>query len=148
MIFITVVTNVFNFLDNMDGLAAGLGSIVLFLLALFVVEMQLYMLAKFGIGLAVALIGFLVFNFPPVKIFLGDVGGLMVGFVVGVISVAMLHGAVAASIETDLKPQHLAPLVSLVVPLYDLVSVIVIRLHRRAYPWVGDHNHISYRLVR
>ena len=147
-IFITAVTNAFNFLDNMDGLAAGLGSIVLFVLALFAVEMQLYMLAKLGIGLAAALTGFLVFNFPPAKIFLGDAGGLMVGFVVGVISVAMLHGAAAAPIETDLKPQHLAPLVPLVVPLYDLVSDIVIRLHRRAYPWVGDHNHISHRLVR
>ena len=146
-LFITAVTNAFNFLDNMDGLAAGLGSIVLLFLGIYSVEIGYDSLAFLCAGLAAALAGFLVFNFPPARIFMGDAGGLFIGFVVGTTAVALIRQAhLGRAIEFEFL--HLAPLLPLTVALYDFVSVIVIRLHHRSFPWIGDHNHISHRLVR
>ena len=146
-LFITAVTNAFNFLDNMDGLAAGLGSIVLLFLGIYAMEIGYDSLAFLSVALAAALAGFLVFNFPPARIFMGDAGGLFVGFVVGTITVALIRQAhLVQAVEFELL--HLTPRLTLTVALYDFVSVIVIRLRHRSFPWIGDHNHISHRLVR
>ena len=144
-LFITAVTNAFNFLDNMDGLAAGLGAIVLLFLGIYAVEIGQSSAACLCIGLAASLVGFLVFNFPPAKIFMGDAGGLSIGFIVGAVSVALVR-PLGHTIEFEFF--HLAPLLILTVPLYDFVSVIAIRLYHRNVPWIGDHNHVSHRLVR
>ena len=146
-LFITAVTNAFNFLDNMDGLAAGLGSIVLLFLGIYAVEIGYDALAFLCVGLAAALAGFLVFNFPPARIFMGDAGGLFIGFVVGTTTVALIRQAhLEPAIEFEFL--QLTPLLTLTVPFYDFFSVIAIRLCHRSFPWIGDHNHISHRLVR
>ena len=146
-LFITAVTNAFNFLDNMDGLAAGLGAIVLLFLGIYAVEIGQDSAACLCVGLAAALAGFLVFNFPPAKIFMGDAGGLFIGFIVGAVSVALVRQTnLSRTIEFEFF--HVAPLLTLTVPLYDFLSVIAIRLLHRNFPWIGDHNHVSHRLVR
>ena len=146
-LFITVITNAFNFLDNMDGLAAGLGAIVLLFLGIYAVGSGQDSFAGLCVGLAAALAGFLVFNFPPARIFMGDAGGLLIGFIGGAVAVVLVRQT-GPGHATGYELLHLAPLVTLTVPLYDFVSVIAIRLHRGSLPWTGDHNHVSHRLVR
>jgi UDP-GlcNAc:undecaprenyl-phosphate/decaprenyl-phosphate GlcNAc-1-phosphate transferase len=93
-----------------------------------------------------ALLGFLAWNFPPARIFMGDSGSLVIGFILGVLTV-----------RTTFLPHDrqwaagwyavFAPVIVLAVPLYDLIVVSTIRLARGKSPFVGDTNHFSHRLV-
>jgi len=145
VLWIAALTNAFNFLDNMDGLSAGIAGIVLLLLA------GLGLAADHPSGALLCLIivgataGFLIHNFPPASIFMGDAGGLFLGFLISSASVLLSNhlGQVHAGL-----PHRLAPLLVLAVPVYDLISVSLIRLKNGVPPWIGDKNHISHRLVR
>lgn len=142
--WIVVITNAFNFLDNMDGLCAGVACVcTAFLVICGVMAGQVLVpgLACIFLG---AMLGFLVFNFPPARIFLGDAGSLLVGYMLAVVSIltSYWHSGVGH------PPFALAmPLVILAVPLYDFTSVVLIRLIERRNPLRGDQRHFSHRLV-
>ncbi|MFQ5805065.1 MAG: MraY family glycosyltransferase [Phycisphaerae bacterium] len=142
--WIVVVTNAFNFLDNMDGLSAGVASIcTAFLVICGVMAGQVLVpgLACIFLG---AMLGFLVFNFPPARIFMGDAGSLLVGYMLAVIAILTSYWESG----TSRPPFALAmPLVVLAVPLYDFTSVVVIRLFEGRNPLRGDQRHFSHRLV-
>jgi UDP-GlcNAc:undecaprenyl-phosphate GlcNAc-1-phosphate transferase len=144
VLWIAALTNAFNFLDNMDGLAAGVGVLALLVLAAVGWLAGQPQTALFCLVLAGAGLGFLVYNFPPASLFMGDAGGLFLGFGAGSASVLLAAqlGQAGASL-----PVRLAPLLALAVPVYDLVSVSLIRLRSGRPPWIGDRNHISHRLV-
>jgi UDP-GlcNAc:undecaprenyl-phosphate GlcNAc-1-phosphate transferase len=96
-----------------------------------------------------ALLGFLVFNFPPAKIFMGDGGSLVVGFLLAVLTARTTFYNPA---ETDYALGTawygvFMPLVVLAIPLYDLLVVTAIRLGQGKSPFVGDQQHFSHRLV-
>jgi UDP-GlcNAc:undecaprenyl-phosphate GlcNAc-1-phosphate transferase len=147
VLWITAVTNAFNFLDNMDGLSAGIAAVsaVSFLITTLMIE-QWFVAASLAMLLG-ALIGFLCFNFAPASIFMGDSGSLLIGFILGVLTIR----------TTFLPPGEdfaagwyavFAPVIVLAVPLYDLFVVSAIRLLKGKSPFVGDTNHFSHRLVR
>jgi len=149
VIWIVALTNAFNFLDNMDGLSAGLAVIGLVIAGLLAVAADNWAVAALCLCLAGASSGFLLYNFPRASIFMGDAGGLFLGFAVGA-ATALLSSQLAAA-QDDVAPslsRGIAPLILLGVPLYDLVTVVLIRLKQRLRPWRGDTNHISHRLVR
>lgn len=146
VLWIAGVTNAFNFLDNMDGLSAGVACVcaAMFLIAALIVG-QLFVAATLAL-LVGSLLGFLVFNFPPARIFMGDSGALFIGFVLGVLTVR----------TTYLRPDQtlaggwysvLVPVIVLALPLYDMIVVSFIRISRGRSPFVGDTNHFSHRLV-
>ena len=142
-VWIVLIINVFNFLDNMDGAAAGIASIVaaiLFTAAALSGQVFIGALALLFIG---TLLGFLVFNFPPAKIFMGDAGSLPLGFLLAVISLRTTYYHQAAS-----GPWYpvLIPLISMAVPLYDFITVTALRLSQGKSPFVGDTQHFSHRL--
>ena len=146
VLWITAITNAFNFLDNMDGLSAGVAAVCTTAFLVTALTIQQWFVAAMLALLLGALLGFLVFNFPPAKIFMGDSGSLVIGFVLGVLTVR----------TTYLRPEQtfaagwysiFAPLIVLAVPLYDLIVVSAIRLSRGKSPFVGDTNHFSHRLV-
>ena len=143
--WIVSITNAFNFLDNMDGLTAGIAIIVQLLLALIALHGNHLPAAALSLILAGATAGFLLYNFPPASIFMGDAGGLFLGFITGSLSTLLSHSSAQAGAPI---PYLFAPLAILLVPAYDLISVILIRLAKGIPPWVGDNNHISHRLVR
>jgi UDP-GlcNAc:undecaprenyl-phosphate GlcNAc-1-phosphate transferase len=148
VLWITTVTNAFNFLDNMDGLSAGVAcvcSVAFMAAAASVAPPQWFVVATLAC-LVGSLLGFLCWNFPPAKVFMGDAGSLVIGFVLGVLTVRttfLPEGAPLAGRWYAL----LAPVVVLALPLYDLVTVSLIRLSRGKSPFVGDTNHFSHRLV-
>ena len=144
-VWIVLIINVFNFLDNMDGAAAGIAAIVaaiLFTAAFTSGQVFVGALALILIG---ALVGFLVFNFPPAKIFMGDAGSLPLGFILALISLRTTYYHQAAS--GDWYPV-LIPLISMAVPLYDFLSVTFLRISQGKSPFVGDTQHFSHRLRR
>ncbi|MDA1054724.1 MAG: MraY family glycosyltransferase [Planctomycetota bacterium] len=150
VIWIVALINSFNMLDNMDGLSAGVAAIAASILAIVMLispaapRPQLFV-AGFLFVLVGALLGFLVHNRPPAKIFMGDAGSYFVGFC---IAIATLLATFAGYSETSPGPHAvLAPLCVMAVPLYDMTTVIWIRLREGRSPFEADKNHFSHRLV-
>ncbi|MBN2584722.1 MAG: undecaprenyl/decaprenyl-phosphate alpha-N-acetylglucosaminyl 1-phosphate transferase [Planctomycetes bacterium] len=144
LFWIVAITNAFNFLDNMDGLSAGVAAIALVVLAGVTAAAGQVFVPVLAVVLLGALVGFLAYNFPPASIFLGDAGSLTVGFLIAVLTV--LGEYYRPETGRSLFSPFL-PLVVLAVPLYDLTSVTLIRIARGKSPFVGDTNHFSHRLV-
>jgi UDP-GlcNAc:undecaprenyl-phosphate GlcNAc-1-phosphate transferase len=146
VLWIAAVTNAFNFLDNMDGLSAGVAAVctTAFLIATLSIG-QWFVAAGLSLLLG-ATLGFLWHNFPPARIFMGDGGSLLIGLVLGVLTVRTTY------LTPEMRWQNhwyavFAPVIVLALPLYDLIVVSIIRLMRGKSPFVGDTNHFSHRLV-
>jgi len=142
LVWFLVVTNAINFMDNMDGLAAGVGAICsgLFLVAACLNE-QWFIAAVLAL-LVGSLLAFLIFNFPPARIFMGDGGSLVIGFLLAFLTTrtTYYHGGAGWY-------GVLMPVIIMAVPLYDLTSVVVIRIRQGKSPFVGDQQHFSHRFV-
>lgn len=149
VLWIVGLANSFNMLDNMDGLSAGVAAIAATILA----TMMLVAPAPAGAGphlfvagfllvLVGALAGFLWHNRPPARLFMGDAGSYLIGYLL-----AMM--ALEATFAGRGVPRHaiLGPLCVLAVPLYDTMTVVFIRLRSGRSPFVGDKSHFSHRLV-
>lgn len=155
VLWIVVITNAMNMLDNMDGLSGGVGAIIAGLyLAATLIGGQWFVAALCAMLLG-ALVGFLFFNFPPARIFMGDGGSLVIGLLLGVVSIRTTYSVlpaegVAGSAAGEPGPWFgvLMPLMVMAIPLYDFVSVTLVRLAKGQSPFKGDHNHFSHRLVR
>jgi UDP-GlcNAc:undecaprenyl-phosphate GlcNAc-1-phosphate transferase len=158
VIWLVAITNAFNFLDNMDGLSAGVAAIcTAALLGAAASIGQLFVTGWLCVILG-ALLGFLPHNYPPAKVFMGDAGSLVVGFLLAVASCLTTYVHPSQPLGPTLGAQGLTgthylygvfvPVVVMAVPLYDMVSVISLRLRDRKSPMVGDRRHFSHRLVR
>ncbi len=144
VLWVLTLTNAFNFLDNMNGLCTGLGIIAAWACAWSAAIHGQYLVSLLAFQICGALLGFFPFNFPSAKAFLGDAGSHLVGFLISVL-------AILPNFYSRRAPHPFAvfaPLLILAVPLFDLVSVVIIRWRLGRPPWIGDNNHISHRLVR
>jgi UDP-GlcNAc:undecaprenyl-phosphate GlcNAc-1-phosphate transferase len=149
MIWIVGVINSFNMLDNMDGLSGGVAAIIAAAMAAVMLTTpdpgttrpQLF-IAALLLVVCGSLLGFLWHNRPPAKIFMGDGGSYLVGFL---IAVAMLMATYAG--KGDRPHAVLAPLCAMAVPLYDMCTVLWIRVVEGRSLFVGDRSHFSHRLV-
>lgn len=150
VLWFLVVTNAMNFMDNMDGLSGGVAAIAaMCLLASSLASPQPQWFVGACLALLVgALLGFLAFNFPPARIFMGDGGSLVIGFLLAFLSIRLTYLGGAPGAGPDHWYAVLTPLVVLAIPLYDFVSVVVIRLSQGRSPFVGDLQHFSHRLVK
>jgi len=144
VLWIVIITNAFNMLDNMDGLSAGVGAIAAAIFLAAALLAGQWFVAGAAALLLGALLAFLCFNFPPATLFMGDGGSLVLGFLMSVIAVQTTYAPEGVAGRAHAL---LTPLVVLAVPLYDLVSVVWIRLRQGKRPWVGDTQHFSHRLV-
>lgn len=145
-LWFVVVTNAMNFLDNMDGLAGGVGAVAAgFFLWIALLHQQWFVGASLALLLG-ALAGFLVLNRPPARIFMGDGGSLVVGFLLAFLSTRITYFS-ARGEGSAAWYAVLTPLAVLAVPLYDFTSVVLIRLSQGKSPFVGDLQHTSHRLV-
>ena len=142
VVWVVGLTNAINFLDNMDGLA---GSVVFIASIFFATVMalvgSLFVSASFLV-VAGAVLGFLVFNWNPARIFMGDAGSNFLGFWLGMLTVLGTFIVVPFSPVTVF-----APLCILAVPIYDSLSVVTLRLSQGRSPFQPDKQHFSHRLV-
>jgi len=144
VLWIVGVTNAFNLLDHMDGLTGGVTFLACAAFALIAAVTGQWFVAAALAALAGASAGFLLFNFPPARVFIGDGGSLFVGFALSTLTVTFTFYDSAA----QRRPFAWAiPLVVLAVPLYDMASVILTRLRHRRPMFEGDRNHLAHRLV-
>ena len=144
MLWILTVVNAFNFMDNMNGLCAGLGAIGSGLFALIAAAQGQYLVALIAFLTLGALLGFLPFNFPRASAFLGDSGSHLVGYLLAVL-------AILPHFYTRRHPHRWAvfiPLLVLAIPLLDMVWVVLLRWRLGKPFYIGDTNHLSHRLVR
>lgn len=145
VIWIVGLTNSFNFLDNMDGLAASVGLIAALLFATAQIAVDSWFVPAVLMILVGALGGFLYHNVHPARLFMGDAGSNFLGFLLGALTVA---GTFTRPYEKGSSPfSVLAPLLVMAVPLYDTCSVIMIRLREGRSPFQPDRRHFSHRLV-
>lgn len=142
VLWVVGLTNAFNFLDNMDGLAAGVGLIAAGLFAAAQVAVGGLFVPAVLLTVVGALGGFLVHNRYPARLFMGDAGSNFIGFLLGALTVAGTFHRPGYS-----KLSVLAPLLVMAVPLYDTTSVILIRLREGRSPFQADRRHFSHRLV-
>jgi UDP-GlcNAc:undecaprenyl-phosphate/decaprenyl-phosphate GlcNAc-1-phosphate transferase len=143
VIWIVLLTNAFNFLDNMDGLSAGVAAIcaVMFFIAALL-SGQWFVCGLLLIYLG-AVLGFLYHNFPPANIFMGDCGSMVLGFFLAALTIRTTYYSGSGRWYAVLMP-----LMVTVVPLYDMVVVCLVRIRRGRSPMKGDTNHFSHRLAR
>lgn len=146
ILWILTVTNAFNFMDNMNGLCGGLGAIgaLYFGLTAATAPKPQYLVALIAFLTCGALIGFLPYNFPRAKSFLGDSGSHLVGYLLAVLAI-LPH---FYNSENRHMLAVLAPLLILAVPLGDLVWVVILRWRMGKPFYIGDNNHLSHRLVQ
>jgi len=143
VLWLVLLTNSFNFLDNMNGLTSGVAVIVCGVMALLsALAGEYYMLAVFAL-LGGAAAGFWFFNFPKASIFLGDSGSTHIGFLLGAFTVVATY----YESGTPSPLPVLTPVIVLGVPLFDTASVLWIRWRRGRPLMQGDRNHFSHRLV-
>jgi UDP-GlcNAc:undecaprenyl-phosphate GlcNAc-1-phosphate transferase len=149
VLWIVAITNAINFMDNMDGLAGGVSAIAAALfMAATLVNAQWFIAATLAL-LVGGLIGFLIFNFPPARIFMGDGGSLVIGFLLAVLTARVTYYSPQPGYALGSAWYGVfMPIVVLAIPLYDLVVVTFIRLKQGRSPFVGDQQHFSHRLVQ
>jgi UDP-GlcNAc:undecaprenyl-phosphate GlcNAc-1-phosphate transferase len=142
VLWIVALTNAFNMLDNMDGLAASVGLIASLLFCSAQVAVGDLFVPAVLLVVAGALGGFLVHNRAPARLFMGDAGSNFLGFLLGTLTVVGTFTR-----ERYSRCSVLAPLLVMAVPLYDMTSVVLIRLREGRSPFKADRRHFSHRLV-
>ncbi len=141
IIWIVGITNAFNLIDNMDGLCVGVGFIAACYLA-FLFMPEFPQMAVIALMLAGALGGFLVYNFNPASIFMGDCGSLLIGY-----NLSMLCLFYSGYGATYTLSSYAVPVMILMVPILDTTMVTLIRLLSGRKASVGGKDHTSHRLV-
>ncbi len=140
------ITNAFNLIDGIDGLAGGLGFMSLVTLGIFLTMSGDVNTALIAFALAGGILAFLYFNFNPAKIFMGDTGSLLLGFVIAVLAIRLLQVNISAAAPVI---QH-APLFILgvvLIPVFDTVRVFATRIWNGKSPFEADKTHIHHLLT-
>lgn len=143
-----VVVNAFNLIDGVDGLAAGVGFLSSCAFGVWFVFAGEFPYAALAFALAGALLGFLIFNFSPAKIFMGDSGSLVIGMFVCVLSIKMIEYPIQAldSFWVHVSKPVFA-VAALIYPLLDTLRIFIIRAVKGQSPFMADRNHLHHKLI-
>lgn len=145
ILWIMGLMNALNFFDNMDGLAGGASVIAAFFM-LFVASLRgQYFVATLAAVTGGAATGFLIWNAPPARLFMGDGGSHFLGYLLAVLGIMTTF---YLPNESPTPAPILIPLFILGIPLADAVAVVIIRLHLGVPIYKGDNRHISHRFVK
>ncbi len=142
LLWIVGITNSFNLLDNIDGLACGIAGISAFMLFVSSVAVSHNFFGTYGLILAGAAFGFLPYNFNPAKIFMGDSGSMFLGFSLAVISILQTHQHISGLFTVVIIPASI-----LSVPIFDTLFVAALRKLQGRRIFVGGRDHTSHHLV-
>ena len=143
-LWILIIINSINFIDNMDGLAVVVSGSICLQIAFLANYLNQYKLTDISLLLFITIIGFFIFNYPPAKLYLGDSGSLFIGYCLGFISILFNWTPVGDTIYTSaINPM----LLFFMIPLLDFVIVISERIKKGISPTTGGTDHISHRLL-
>jgi len=135
------ITNAFNFVDSMDGLAVGLGGVAAAFFMLVTIDSGQLLLSQQSALLLGACVALFFFNSPPARLFLGDSGAQTLGFLLAVLAIAYLPQGVSQS------SSWVVPIMLLGVPIFDMVLVVISRLRRGKSIYTASLDHTYHRLV-
>jgi UDP-GlcNAc:undecaprenyl-phosphate GlcNAc-1-phosphate transferase len=135
------VTNAFNLLDNMDGLAAGLAAISSMTVFAVAGTNGQFLVAGLAVALAGCTVGFLRLNFHPARIYMGDSGSLFIGFLVAYLGIKLRF-------EGDRLVSALVPIFACSAAVFDTSLVVISRIRAGRNPFQGGQDHVSHRLVK
>lgn len=143
-----VIVNAFNLIDGVDGLAGGIGFIATLTFGIWFQLIGVSYLAIISFSLCGALAGFLIFNFSPARIFMGDSGSLTVGAIITFLSIRLIETP-DKLIPESLPYVNTAVLAMAILayPLIDTLRVFTIRARKGISPFSADKNHIHHRLL-
>lgn len=147
VIFIVAITNAYNLVDGIDGLAGSLGAMSALIFGALFYDYGRMDFAILSFCTAGALIGFLFYNFHPARIFMGDTGSLIIGFLLAVQAVNLLSiNEFQGSGNVLITPALIVAV--LFVPVYDVLRVSVIRMITGNSPFRPDRNHVHHMIIR
>jgi UDP-GlcNAc:undecaprenyl-phosphate/decaprenyl-phosphate GlcNAc-1-phosphate transferase len=141
VLWVLVIVNAFNLVDSMDGLAIGLASITAAFFVLFSIESQQTVLAKFCVIILGICIGIYFYNAPPAKLFMGDSGAQLLGFIFAIVAIIYTP---ENAYQTS---SWLAPILILGIPIFDTSLVILSRLRRNLPIYEPGKDHTYHRLL-
>ncbi len=143
LLWVVGITNAFNLLDNMDGLSSGVATIAAAFFTLLAAMSDQYLVGTLAAALFGACIGFLVYNWNPAQVFMGDTGSLFLGFLLAAVGIKLRFPANSASIT------WMIPILVLALPVFDTTLVFFSRLRRGNNPLTtAGKDHVSHRLAR
>jgi UDP-N-acetylmuramyl pentapeptide phosphotransferase/UDP-N-acetylglucosamine-1-phosphate transferase len=145
-----VLTNSFNLIDGLDGLAGTSGSLILAVLGFWFYMQGLESYALIAFTFLGGVLAFLFFNWYPAKIFMGDTGSLTLGFVLGALIIAFMetNAALPDDAAWKFEPVFSAGIVLMIFPLYDMARVFARRIRRGKGPMTPDKSHVHHFMMR
>lgn len=147
---IIIVTNAYNLIDGIDGLAGSIAitTLAIFGLWFFATGRPMFCIVIFS--LIGALLAFLRFNWEPARIFMGDTGALLIGFMLAALAISMMEHNQKVSQDSlyHLKAPISTVIAILIIPLYDTLRIIILRLRKGQSPMSPDKSHIHHFLMR
>ncbi len=141
IVWVTGITNAFNFVDSMDGLAVGLGGTAAAFFMLVTLDARQFTLSAFSAVIIGICVGLYFFNSPPAKMFLGDSGSQTLGFILAVL--AIIYRPLGANQSSS----YVVPIMILGVPIFDMVLVVISRLRRKRSIYTAARDHTYHRLL-
>lgn len=144
---IIVITNSFNLIDGVDGLAGSMGLITTLTFGAYFLYVGQTAYAILAFSLSGSLISFLIYNFSPAKIFMGDTGSLLLGTVNAILVIKFINIAGSTGINFPMACSPAIGFAVLIVPLFDTLRVFAIRILNRRSPFSPDRNHVHHFLL-
>lgn len=144
---VIVIINSFNLIDGVDGLAGSLGFMATCIFGLYFLKIDLLPYATLSFALAGSLAAFLIFNFQPAKIFMGDTGSLLIGLTTAILVIKFINVSSSSRVSYPLEASPAIGFAILMIPLLDTLRVFGIRILHRRSPFSPDRNHIHHLLL-
>jgi UDP-GlcNAc:undecaprenyl-phosphate GlcNAc-1-phosphate transferase len=144
---VIVVINSFNLIDGVDGLAGSLGLLSTLIFGVYFLNVNMLPYSIIAFSLAGSLLAFLIFNFQPAKIFMGDTGSLLVGTINAILVIKFINVANTADVVYPIAASPAIGFTILMIPLLDTLRVFSIRILHRRSPFSPDRNHIHHLLL-
>ena len=144
---IIVIINSFNLIDGVDGLAGSLGLLTALVFGTYFFYAGQLLYAVMAFSLAGSLVGFLIYNFSPAKIFMGDTGSLLIGLINAVLVIKFINIASSPAVTLPLEAAPAIGFAILIVPLFDTLRVFALRIVSRRSPFSPDRNHVHHFLL-
>jgi UDP-N-acetylmuramyl pentapeptide phosphotransferase/UDP-N-acetylglucosamine-1-phosphate transferase len=144
---IIVITNSFNLIDGVDGLAGSLGLLTSLVFGAYFALNGDTVYAAISLSLAGSIVGFLIYNFSPAKIFMGDTGSLLLGLINSVMVIKFINIAESPTANIKFAAAPALGFAILMIPLFDTLRVFTIRIMDRRSPFSPDRNHVHHFLL-
>ena len=150
-LLIVFIINAFNLIDGINGLLGSVSMVVSLTFGYIFFRMEEYGLAILAFSMAGSVLGFLRYNLGKARIFMGDAGAYTIGFIVSVLAIQFIElnkpAEASALVDSFSRAVPAVAIAILIIPIFDTLRVIVIRLAQGKSPFMADRNHLHHRLL-